>query len=64
MTSIGEAAFIIGGPMSIIGDPPGIIAEYRNDKWSLLESLNTDRFGHGSITYGDSTMIIGGGGRS
>ena len=50
--------------MAIIGDPPGIIAEYRNDKWSLLESLNTDRFGHGSITYGDSTMIIGGGGRS
>ena len=50
--------------MTMIADPPCIIAKYRNDKWTPLKSLNTDRFGDGSITYGDSDMIIGAGCRS
>ena len=49
-----DAAYIIGG---IDVD---IIAEFRNDEWRKLGSLNKDRYSHGSITVGQETMIIGG----
>ena len=53
--STDDAAFIIGG-----NDVYDTIAEFRNDQWRNLGSLNKGRFYHGSITVGQETMIIGG----
>ena len=49
-----DAAYIIGG---IDVDT---IAEFQNDEWRKLGSLNKGRYYHGSITVGQETMIIGG----
>ena len=54
-TSTSEAAYIIGGYHT-----KEIIAEYKNDAWSQLGSLNKGRHAHASISLGDETMIIGG----
>ena len=31
-----------------------------NDTWEQLNNLNRGRYGHGSITVGDNTLVIGG----
>ena len=51
-----DAAYIIGGWYT-----KNLVAEFRGDKWTQLDDLNKGRHGHGSITIGDQTMIIGGG---
>ena len=37
-----------------------IVAEFKNNQWRRLADLNQGRRGHGSITIGGETMIIGG----
>ena len=50
-----DAVYVIGG-----GYTPDIVAEYKDDQWRLLDNLNQGRRGHGSITVGGKTMVIGG----
>ena len=50
-----DAAYIIGGRYT-----QDIIAEFRNNQWRQVGSLKKGRYGHGSISLGDQTMIIGG----
>ena len=38
----------------------GIVAEFKEDQWSQLGSLNKGRLEHGSLSVGDQTIIIGG----
>ena len=52
-----DAAFIIGGDD---GSSYNTVAEFRNNQWRKLGSLNKDRRFHGSITVEQETMIIGG----
>ena len=37
-----------------------IVAEFKDDQWGQLASLNKGRWGHGSLSVGDQTIIIGG----
>ena len=50
--------FFIGGYG--ISSPLSVIAKYENDKWSLHGNLKRRRNVHGSITYGTTTIVIGG----
>ena len=50
-----DAVYIIGGYRT-----KNIVAEFKNDQWRRLADLNQGRYGHGSITIGGETMIIGG----
>ena len=54
-TSTSSTAYIIGGFLS-----PNIIAQYKHGQWSKVGDLSTGRYGHGSITDGVQTIIIGG----
>ena len=53
-----DAAYIIGGYYT-----ENLVAEFRNDQWAQLDDLNKGRAGHGSITVGARTMIVGGSGQ-
>ena len=37
-----------------------VIAQFKNDEWSLYGNLRQSRGYHGSITYGTQTLVIGG----
>ena len=50
-----DASYIIGGSYA-----DNIIAQYKDDQWKRLTDLNRGRYGHGSISIGSETMIIGG----
>ena len=50
-----DAAYIIGGLYT-----KNLVAEFRNDQWAKLGTLNKGRSDHGSITVGPQTMIVGG----
>ena len=50
-----EVAYIIGGLYT-----EGIIAEFKNNSWRQIGTLAMGRKGHGSITFNDETMVIGG----
>ena len=57
-----EVAYIIGG-----SDGPSYfqsIAEFKNDRWRKLSDLTQGRAGHGSISIGQRTMVVGGQTRS
>ena len=60
MASTDEAAFIIGGYDSTAN----LVAQYKDDQWSEFGSLKTARGHHGSITFREQTMVIGGLGSS
>ena len=53
--STSDAAYIIGGYYT-----EGVVAEFKNDRWNQLASLNKGRSRHGSLSVGDQTIIIGG----
>ena len=53
-----EAAYIIGGFNT--PDPENRVFEFRDDQWNQLDNLKKGRDGHGSITVGSQTMIVGG----
>ena len=50
-----DAAYIIGG-----WNTKNLVAEFRDDQWAQIDDLNKGRSGHGSITVGTRTMIVGG----
>ena len=58
-TSTEESVYIIGGQHYDTRGRSSIIAEYRNAKW-YAGNLNQSRDGHGAITSGSLTMVIGG----
>ena len=58
VSSTNQAAFFIGGWVE--SSRSSVIAKYENDEWSLYGNLKTPRMGHGSITYGTATIVIGG----
>ena len=66
VASTSDAAFVIGGRGPGTSDfDVDVIAKFENDKWSPNDSqpygnLRKRRNGHGSITYGTQTMVIGG----
>ena len=61
VASTNQAAFFIGGRFSIApASITSVIAKYENDEWSLHGNLKTRRSSHGSITYGTTTMVVGG----
>ena len=58
VSSTNQAAFFIGG---FDGNSQlSVIAKYENDKWSRHGNLKRRRYGHGSITSGTTTFVIGG----
>ena len=40
--------------------PYDMIAQFKDDQWTYYGKLLGGRMGHGSITVGDYTMILGG----
>ena len=58
VASTNQAAFFIGGLNA--GSLSSVIAKYEDDVWSLHGNLKKRRYGHGSITYGTETIVIGG----
>ena len=59
VSSTNQAAFFIGGRDGG-GSDSSVIAKYENDNWSLHGNLKNRRYRHGSITYGTTTIVIGG----
>ena len=58
-----EAAFVIGGNGNTNTSeeiPIDVIAQFKNNEWSLFGKLRKRRRFHASITFGQQTMIIGG----
>ena len=58
VASTNQAAFFIGGRHA--SSPLSTIAKYENDAWSEYGNLKRSRGGHGSITYGTTTIVIDG----
>ena len=59
MASTNEAAFVIGGYRTVFL-PLDVVAQFKDDSWSLYGNLQKRRYAHKSITYGEQTMVIGG----
>ena len=53
-----EAAYIIGGYDG--SSNSRTIAEFKNDQWRKLGYLTRGRQRHGSISFGQKTMVVGG----
>ena len=60
VASTNEAAFVIGGSERDGSSYLDVIAQFKDDQWSLYGKLQKRRFLHGSITSGSQTMVIGG----
>jgi len=58
VSSTNQAAFFIGGKDG--SSQLSVIAKYENDEWSLHGNLKRRRDNHASITYGTTTIVIGG----
>ena len=58
VASTKQAAIFIGGWDG--SSTLSIISKYENDNWSLRGNLKRRRESHGSITYGTTTIVIGG----
>ena len=58
VASTNEAAFVIGGYDGSLS--LDVIAQFKDNEWSLYGNLKKGRFIHGSVTYSDKTMVIGG----
>ena len=62
-TSIGNAAYIIGG-YTETNQPIGTIAKYEDNEWSSIDDLLEPRYGHAVITRTPyETMVVGGPGK-
>ena len=59
VASIADAAFIIAGYDNI-----ATVAQFKNNQWINFGDLNTARGHHGSVTFGQETMVVGGYGES
>ena len=58
-SSTENSVYIIGGYAASPNNIP-IIAQYKNDEWHNVGNLKQGRHGHGAITSGSLTMVIGG----
>ena len=58
--STNESVLILGGYTRGSPNTISIIAEYKNGSWKNVENLAQARFGHGAITSGSFTMVVGG----
>ena len=58
VASTNQAAFFIGGYDG--SSYLSVIAKYENNAWSEYGNLKRRRTNHGSITYGTTTIVIGG----
>ena len=58
-SSTRNSVYIIGGMAGSSTNSP-IIAQYKNDEWHNVGNLKQTRHGHGAITSGSLTMVIGG----
>ena len=56
--STAETAFVIGGFDG--ASYFDMVAQFKNDQWSLYGTLQKGRRLHGSVTSGSLTMVIGG----
>ena len=54
-TNTFDTVFIIGG-----NDTKNTVAMFKNYDWYKLKNLHKGRYNHGSIIFGDKTIIIGG----
>ena len=57
-----ESVYIISGMTSMNHSPrkTSIIAQYKDDNWSIAGNLKQPRSSHGAITIQGMTVIIGG----
>ena len=55
-----ESVLIIGGWTNGSPNFSSTIAEYKNGSWKILGNLAQARYGHGAITSGSITMVVGG----
>ena len=61
VASTDEASFVIGGcDGTSCSSPSDVIAQFKNNVWSLYAKLKNRRGLHGSVTYRGQTMVIGG----
>ena len=58
VASTNDAAFLIGGWTG--SSALDVIAQFKDNAWSLYGNLQKPRNSHASITSGDMTIIIGG----
>ena len=58
VASTNDAAFVIGGYTD--SSYSDVIAQFKDNAWSLYGNLQKPREYHASITSGDMTIIIGG----
>ena len=58
VASTNDAAFVIGGYTG--SSTLDVIAQFKDNAWSLYGNLQKPRSSQASITSGDMTMIIGG----
>ena len=59
--STSDSVLIIGGYTgSELPSITSIIAEYKDGTWQKKGDLAQARYGHGAITSGSTTMIVGG----
>ena len=56
VASTDESAFLLGGSPS----SENIIAQFKDNQWSLYGNLQKQRFAHGTIMQEDQMMVIGG----
>ena len=56
------SVYIIGGWTgdSYTGSRTTVIAEFKNEEWSVVGNLNQSRHVHGAIATGSLSMVIGG----
>ena len=63
-TNTEDSVFIIGGLNYIdqagYGHNSNIIARFKHDQWTIAGYLKRARSGHGALTLGGVTMIMGG----
>ena len=60
VASTDDAAYFIGGDMGTDNGQSDIIAQFRNEAWSIYGKLKKTRKNHESISFGDKIMIFGG----
>ena len=60
VASTDDAAYFIGGEMGAGNERIDIIAQFKNDAWSIHGKLKKARKSHASIWFGDAIMIFGG----
>ena len=58
--STSESVLIIGGYTCDGAPRTSIVAEYKNGNWKNVGNLTKAKEGHGAITSGSITMVVGG----